>query len=178
MIIVHEFISLDGVFENPAWTAPFGFDPTMGETIGGLTGRASQLLLGRKTFEMFAPAWSTRTADDDPGAPFFNDTEKLVVSSGTPAVEWNNSTVIGPYDPAVIRQRVDSADGDLYISGSGTLVRALLADGLIGELHLFVYPIALGSGERLWGDGTEHTMALQATDVYDNGVVHLSYGQD
>ncbi|MGV9711987.1 dihydrofolate reductase family protein [Gordonia sp. NPDC003424] len=176
MIVAHEFISLDGVFENPAWTAPFGFDPAMGVTIGGLTTRSTRILLGRKTFEMFAPAWSTRTADDDPGAPFFNDTEKLVVTSGTPSVDWANSTIVGPYDPATIAQIKDSSDGDIYISGSGTLVRALIADGLLDELHLFVYPIALGGGLRLWADGTEHTLRLNGSDVYDNGVVHLNYG--
>src|SRR3954451_16120375 len=75
-IKVHEFISLDGVIENPAWTFEFGFDPKMGETIGALTAESTAILLGRTTFEMFAPAWSTRTADEDPGAPFFNDTQK------------------------------------------------------------------------------------------------------
>jgi dihydrofolate reductase len=73
-IKVHEFMTLDGVFEDPRWTAPFGFDPKMGDTIGALTSESSAILLGRKTYEMFAPAWSTRTVEDDPGAPFFNDT--------------------------------------------------------------------------------------------------------
>ncbi|GAB89377.1 dihydrofolate reductase family protein [Gordonia rhizosphera] len=177
MITVHEFISLDGVFENPAWTAQFGFDPRMGETIGAMCAASSRIMLGRTTFEMFAPAWSTRTADDDPGAPFFNDTEKLVVASRTPTVEWAHSTVTGPYDPRKIRQIVDETDGDIYVSGSGTLVRALLADGLIGELHLFIYPIVLGSGARLWSDDTtERTLSLLGSDVYDNGVVHVNYG--
>jgi dihydrofolate reductase len=80
-ISVHEFYALDGVFDNPTWTADFGFDPKMGETIGAITGSATAILLGRTTFEMFAPAWSTRTVEDDPGAPFFNDTPKYVVSS-------------------------------------------------------------------------------------------------
>ena len=80
-ISVHEFYALDGVFDNPTWTADFGFDPKMGDTIGAITGSATAILLGRTTFEMFAPAWSTRTVEDDPGAPFFNDTPKYVVSS-------------------------------------------------------------------------------------------------
>ncbi|MFW0785074.1 dihydrofolate reductase family protein [Gordonia sp. CPCC 206044] len=176
MIAVHEFISLDGVYENPTWTMPFGFDPAMGETIGAICARSTRIMLGRKTFEAFAPAWSTRTAEDDPGAPFFNETEKLVVAGTEPAVEWQNSTVVGPYDPATIRRIKDETDGDIYISGSGTLVRALLADGLVDELHLFVYPIALGSGERFWSDSGELTLRLQASNIYDNGVVHLNYG--
>src|SRR3954453_21053981 len=80
-IHVHEFMSLDGVFENPAWTFEFGFDPQMGELLGALCAGSSGILLGRTTYEMFEPAWSTRTAEDDPGAPFFNDTTKYVVPS-------------------------------------------------------------------------------------------------
>jgi dihydrofolate reductase len=173
-IAVHEFISLDGVYENPSWTAEFGFDPKMGETIGAITSNATAILLGRKTYEMFYPAWSTRTAEEDPGAPFFNDTKKYVVSSSLTDPEWNNSEVVS-YDQ--VRALKDSEDGDIYISGSGTLVRALLADGLVDELHLFMFPIALGAGEKLFLDGGDSTkLALQETDPYANGVVHLSYG--
>ena len=126
---------------------------------------------------MFAPAWSTRTVEDDPGAPFFNDTMKYVVGAGTPTVEWGPSTRLGAYDADAIRTLKDETDGVLYVSGSGTLVRALLADGLVDELHLFVYPLALGSGRRLWDAGAATTMlALVGHDVYDNGVVHLVYG--
>src|ERR1700759_1191763 len=129
-IKAHEFISVDGVYESPTWTMEFGFDPKMGETLGAVMGSCKGLLLGRKTFEMFAPAWSTRTAEDDPGAPFFNDTTKYVVSSTLTEPTWKNSSVIGGYDPSRIRQLCDDVDGDLYVSGSGTLVRAMLADGL------------------------------------------------
>src|SRR3954471_7181244 len=73
-IHVHEFISLDGVIDTPTWTFDFGFDPKMGEALGALTQASAGILLGRTTYEMFEPAWSTRTAEDDPGAPFFNDT--------------------------------------------------------------------------------------------------------
>src|SRR5689334_23994621 len=130
-IAVHEFVALDGVFENPQWTFPFGFDPRMGETLAAITNASTAILLGRSTFEMFAPAWSTRTAEDDPGAPFFNDTTKYVVSSTLTEPTWQNSTVVGGYDPARIRQLCEEVDGDLYVSGSGTLVRAMLADGLV-----------------------------------------------
>jgi hypothetical protein len=65
-ILVHEFIALDGVFEDPAWTMEYAFDPKMGETIGAVMGSCTALLLGRRTFEMFAPAWSARTAEQDP----------------------------------------------------------------------------------------------------------------
>jgi len=176
-IAVHEFISLDGVFENPSWTAEYGFDPQMGEDIGSVTGRSTAILLGRTTYEMFAPAWSTRTVEEDPGAPFFNDTHKYVVGAQEPAADWGPSTRLGAFDPEVIRRLKDDTDGTIYVSGSGTLVRALVQEGLVDELHLFVYPIALGSGERLWSDGGGPTrLALSGHDVYDNGVVHLCYG--
>lgn len=176
-IAAHEFISLDGVFEDPSWTFEFGFDPKMGETLGAITSQASAILLGRTTHQMFAPAWRDRTPDDDPGAPFFNESEKLVVGTGDLPEEWNNTTRIGAYDADAIRRLKDERDGVIYVSGSGRLVRGLLEDGLLDNLHLFVYPIALGAGERLWRDGVDPTkLALRGTDVYDNGVVHLNYG--
>ncbi|MFI5718434.1 dihydrofolate reductase family protein [Nocardia sp. NPDC051750] len=176
-IAVHEFVSLDGSYEDPSFTVEFGFDPQMGETLAAITGSAKAILLGRHTFEMFAPAWSTRTVEDDPGAPFFNDTVKYVVGARESQVEWANSTRIGAYDPEKIRALKDDIDGTIYISGSGTLVRALLAEGLVDDLHLFVYPIALGKGEKLFADGVDATtLALKAHNVYANGVVHLNYG--
>ena len=176
-IQVHEFISLDGVFEDPSWTFDYGFHPEMGETLGAITGASKAILLGRRTYEMFAPAWSTRTVEDDPGAPFFNDTHKYVVGSQEPSVDWGPSTRLGAYDPDAIRTLKNETDGDIYISGSGTLVRALLEDGLVDHLHLFVYPLALGKGDRLWGDGVDPTkLALREHEVYDNGVLHLDYG--
>ena len=175
-IKVHEFISLDGVYENPAWTFEFGFDPKMGETIATLTGAGTGILLGRRTYEMFYPAWSTRTAEDDPGAPFFNESPKYVVSGTLQNAEWNNTTIVGPYEPERLRALKDETD--LYVSGSGTLVRGMLADGLVDELHLFVFPVALGAGERLFADGNpKTTLRLAAADSYDNGVVHLAYGR-
>ena len=176
-IAVHEFISLDGVFEDPSWTFDYGFHPKMGDTLAAITDACTAILLGRTTFEMFAPAWSTRTVEDDPGAPFFNDTRKYVVGAREPNVQWANSTRLGAYDPEAIRKLKDQTDGNIYMSGSGQLVRALLTEELVDELHLFVYPVALGTGKRLWADGVDATrLALKAHDVYDNGVVHLSYG--
>jgi dihydrofolate reductase len=175
-IAVHEFISLDGVYENPSWTFDFGFDPKMGETLAAITSQSDAILLGRRTYEMFYPAWSTRTADDDPGAPFFNETAKYVVSGTLENAPWNNSTVLGQYDPDAIRDLKGRANG-IYVSGSGTLVRGMLADGLVDELHLFVYPIALGSGERLFTDSdSSMKLSLIGSDSYENGVVHVAYG--
>jgi dihydrofolate reductase len=174
-IHVHEFMSLDGVVDAPTWTFDYGFDPRMGEAIGAATGRARGILLGRTTYEMFEPAWSTRTVEDDPGAPFFNDTTKYVVSGSLTDATWRNSEILGPYDPEAIRRLKDRV-GDLYVSGSVTLVRALLADGLVDGLHLFVYPLTRGEGPRLFPeDAPPATFARAASDSYDNGVVYLAY---
>ena len=175
-IAVHEFIALDGVYENPSWTAEFGFDPAMGETLAAVTGGATAILLGRTTYEMFAPAWSTRTVEEDPGAPFFNDTTKYVVSGTLSDPTWRNTTLVGPYDAARIRRLKAENAGDLYTSGSGTLVRGMLADELVDELHLFVYPLTRGSGPRLFTpDAAPSNFSLAACESYANGVVYLSY---
>jgi dihydrofolate reductase len=174
-IHVHEFMSLDGVIDAPTWTFDYGFDPRLAEAIGAVTARSRGILLGRTTYEMFEPAWSTRTVEDDPGAPFFNDTMKYVVSGTLTTPTWRNSKIIGPYDPDAIRNLKDEA-GDLYVSGSGTLVRAMLADGLVDELHLFVYPLTRGPGPRLFPEDAAPTdLSLAASDAYENGVIYLSY---
>jgi dihydrofolate reductase len=134
-IRVHEFMSLDGVIDAPTWTFEYGYDPRMGEAIAALTARCQGILLGRTTYEMFEPAWSHRTVEDDPGAPFFNETTKYVVSSTLASTSWRNSELLGRYDPDAIRRLKDGLDGDLYVSGSGTLVRALLADGPSTRSH-------------------------------------------
>ena len=175
-IHVHEFMSLDGVIDAPTWTFEYGFDPKMGDVLGAVCDRCEGILLGRSTYEAFEPAWSTRTAEDDPGAPFFNDTTKYVVSGTLTDPTWRNSKVIGPYDAEAIGGLKDEVDGDLYVSGSITLVRAMLADGLIDELHLFVYPLTLGSGPRLFAEGAAPVkLSLAGSDSYDNGVVYLNY---
>ena len=125
---------------------------------------------------MFEPAWSQRTAEDDPGAPFFNDTTKYVVSSTLTNATWRNSRIVGPYDPDSIRGLKDEVDGDLYVSGSGTLVRAMLADGLVDELHLLVFPLTRGSGPRLFAEeAAPSKLSLAACESYENGVVYLNY---
>jgi dihydrofolate reductase len=175
-IAVHEFITLDGVIEDPRWTMDYPFDPRMGQAIGGIMGASQALLLGRRTYEMFAPAWSGRTAEQDPGAPFMNNTTKYVVTSTLSSADWSNSEILGPYCAQTIRALKERIDGNLYVSGSGTLVRAMLADGLVDELHLFVFPVALGSGQRLFqeGDGPVK-LSLAGSEAYDSGVLHLTY---
>ena len=176
-IAVHEFISLDGVFESPSWTFEFGFDPKMGETIGAITGQSNTILLGRKTHEMFAPAWRDRTVEDDPGSPFFNETEKFVVGA-----QRAGRGVEQHHPPRRLRPRRDPP-----------------AQGGAGRRHLHLRQRPAGAGaarrgpgrraapvrlpdrarrgrEVLEGRRTADKLALKGTDVYDNGVVHLCYG--
>ncbi|MGY1839297.1 MULTISPECIES: dihydrofolate reductase family protein [unclassified Modestobacter] len=177
-IKVHEFTTVDGVVDTPMWTMEYGFPADLAASIGALTGSSAGILLGRRTFEMFGPAWSTRTVEDDEGAPFFNDTRKYVVSSTLTDAEsiWAPTTVLGGYDADRIRALKGEVGGDLYVSGSATLVRALLADGLVDELHLYVYPLAVGTGIRLFPEGTAQPLAHLGSESLSNGVVHLTYG--
>jgi dihydrofolate reductase len=163
------------VVDTPAWTAPYGFPDDLAAAIGELTASASGILLGRATYEMFAPAWSTRSVDDDPGAAFFNETPKHVVSSTLTDPSWGPVKVLA-YEAGALRDLKRRSEGDLYVSGSATLVRSLLADDLVDELHLFVYPLALGSGLRLFAEDSHTSLALLGAAPLSNGAVHLTYG--
>jgi dihydrofolate reductase len=174
-IRVHEFMSLDGVIDEPRWTFEYGFDPKMGEALAGAMAGCQGILLGRITYEMFEPAWSPRTAEEDPGAPFMNDTMKYVVSSTLEKGTWRNSEIVGPYNADVIRRLKERVPGAIYVSGSGTLVRAMLADGLVDELHLFVYPLTRGEGPKLFGGTPAMKFTLAHSQAYDNGVLYLRY---
>lgn len=175
-IRVHEFTTMDGVIDEPRWSFDFGFDPKMGAAIAKAMGGCGAILLGRVTYEMFEPAWSGRTAEDDPGAPFMNDTTKYVISSTLTNATWRNSEIVGPYDPDAIRKLKDQVHGGLYVSGSATLVRALLGDGLVDELHLFVYPLTRAGSPKLFGPDTGASKwALADSQTYDNGVLYLNY---
>lgn len=176
MVRVHEFITLDGSISAPMWTMDYGFTDEMGESIGAMTQTCSAILLGRETYEMFAQAWPSRTVEDDPGAPFFNETPKYVVSSTLEHGDWNPTTVLGGYDPDTIRDLKAKVDGDIYVSGSATLVRAMIADGLVDDLNLIVYPLTVGVGPWLFPAGAGETRwTLTKHRGFDNGVAHLAY---
>jgi dihydrofolate reductase len=99
-----------------------------------------------------------------------------VVSSTLTHADWNNSTILGRYSAEAIRDLKNRVDGGIYVSGSGTLVRALLIDGLVDELHLFMFPLVLGSGQRLFADGVGPTkFALAGCEAYTSGALHLTY---
>ncbi|MEU7818662.1 dihydrofolate reductase family protein [Pseudonocardia sp. NPDC049154] len=177
-IKVHEFTSLDGAIGAPTWTMDYGFPDDLARAIDGFMASCTAILLGRTTYQEFGPAWSARTVDEDAGAPFFNQTPKYVVSETLRDADWGPVTVLGGYDRTVIEKLKADADGDIYVSGSGTLVRAMVADGLVDELHLIVYPVALGQGPYLFPPGTRTTsLTLAGVEELSNGAVHLTYGR-
>ena len=104
-----------------------------------------------------------------------NESTKYVISSTLKEGTWQNSKVVGPYSADAIRQVKAEVGGGIYVSGSSTLVRALIADGLIDELHLFVYPVTRGAGPRLYPDSPSTKWSLIRSATYNNGVVYLAY---
>ena len=174
-IAVHEFITLDGVIEAPSWSFDYPYDPTMGEAIGAIMGSSKAILLGRRTYQEFAPAWSGRTAGEDPGAVHERITQvrRLGLAAGRRLAELDD---LGPLPRG----------GDPRPEGPGRwrhlrqrqrhLVRALLADGLVDELHLFMFPLVHGAGKRLFADtGPAIKLALAGSQAHSNGALHLTY---
>lgn len=175
-ILVHEFITADGVIDGPTWSEDYEFDDAMNDAVTGITGRCAAILLGRTSWQLFEEGWSERTDADDPQSSFLNDTPKYVVSGTIDTPTWRNSTILPTYDPDAIRQLKKEVDGDIFTGASGTLVRALLADDLVDELNLFVYPLTRGHGPRLFpADAPPMTMRLASHRAFDHGVLHLTY---
>jgi dihydrofolate reductase len=182
-IVVTEFVSLDGVVEDPGGSEDFKYGGWSGEFDRGPEGnafkleetRASEaLLLGRVTYEGFAEAWPSR---DDEFARKFNSMPKYVVSSTLTEPGWTNSTVVDADDVvAAVSKLREEADGDIVVHGSVQLARALIAHDLVDELRLMVFPVVLGTGKRLFGDpGEKKTLRLADSKVVGDGVVILTY---
>jgi dihydrofolate reductase len=182
-IVVTEFVSVDGVAEDPggvegykygAWT--FEFDRgSEGDTFKLDETRASAaLLLGRLTYETFAAAWPSREGEF---ADLFNALPKYVVSSTLEHPEWANSTIVkGDELFETVSQLKRDADGDVVVHGSLQLAQTLLAHDLVDELRLMVFPVILGAGKRLFGDLSEKkTLRLAGSKVVGDGIMILTY---
>jgi dihydrofolate reductase len=172
-IIAGLFISLDGVVESPQdWHFPY-FNDEMGEAVGSQMSTSDTMLLGRVTYEEFAGYWPTSTDDF---AGFMNDTPKIVVSTTLGPPQWQNTTLINDDVVAELTRLKEQPGKDISITGSPTLVRTLLRDGVLDELRLLVHPIVVGSGKRLFPDGTE-TEPLELVDskTFSTGVLSLTY---
>jgi dihydrofolate reductase len=182
-IVVTEYISIDGVIEAPGgdedyehvnWVFEFergeeGQKFKDDETLG-----SEALLLGRITYEGFAPAWPTMEGEI---ADKFNAMPKYVISKTLVDPDWNNTTVLHGdviEEAAALKQRVN---GDIVVHGSAQLARALFAASLVDELRLMVFPLVLGSGKKLFdGSGKKTRMPLREAKTVGDGITILTYG--
>jgi dihydrofolate reductase len=185
-LAVNEFLTLDGVMQSPGTPEE---DPTGGFTQGGWTvnywddalnqwiepyfARPADLLLGRRTYEIFAAHWPYA---DDPMAEPLNNAHKYVASTTLDEVGWNNSTLLrGDVAEAVAALKEENGP-EIQVPGSGNLIQTLLRNDLVDELRLMVFPLLLGTGKRLFGDGTvPANLKLVDSIVTGNGVVAATY---
>ncbi len=174
-VVVTMFVSLDGVMEEPAWTMPYWNDEIAKFKLDELFATDAHLL-GRVTYQGFAAAWPSRT-DEAGFADRMNSLPKFVVSTTLEAVEWNNSRLIK--DAKRVAEEVSKLKQqpgqDILVAGSGELVQTLMQHDLIDEYRLLVYPVVLGSGRRLFRDGSKATLKLVETKTFSSGVVLLRY---
>jgi dihydrofolate reductase len=180
-IVAGLFISLDGVVEEPGdWHFPY-FNDEMGAAVGADLGAADTLLLGRKTYDSFAGAWPEREAEGGEDAEFakvLGDMRKIVVSRQRLEFTWRNSEQLeGDLVQAVTALKNQPGDGRIAMSGSVSVVRQLLAGGLLDELRLLLHPIAVRKGMRLFDEGeTPIPLKLISSETFSTGVLHLVYG--
>lgn len=173
-VVVTEFVSLDGVMEAPAWTAPYWNDE-IAKFKGDETNASDALLLGRVTYQGFAAAWPE---SKDEGAPYFNSVRKYVVSTTLDAVEWNNSRLINTNIVEEITNLKQQEGRDIIVHGSATLVQTLMQHDLVDRYRLLVYPVVVGKGKRLFNEGTPATLKLLESQSFNSGVVALVYEPD
>lgn len=173
-IVSNFFISLDGVVEAPEqWHFPY-FDDQMGAAVERAMERSEGVLMGRRLYSEWSTFWPEQ--GDEGFAGIINSTPKYVVSSTLTGAEWNNSTVVPGAEAATrLAELKASTAGDLTMSGSATLARWLLANGLLDELNLLVHPIAVGHGQRLFEDTPTHPLTLVRSEVFGSGVLDLTY---
>jgi dihydrofolate reductase len=173
------FISLDGVVEAPdQWHFPY-FNEEMGAAVEASLGAADTVLFGRKTYDSFAGAWPEREAagGDDAGlAKALGDARKIVVSNQKLALSWRNSEQLEGDLVQAVTALKNEPGTNIALSGSVSVVRQLLAAGLLDELHLLVHPIAVRKGMRLFDEGeTRIALRLISSETFETGVLNLVY---
>jgi dihydrofolate reductase len=171
-LVVTEFMSLDGVIEEPTWTFPY-WNEEIAKFKGEESSASDALLLGRVTYQGFAAAWPQ---SKDEGADYFNSVRKFVVSETLEEpLEWNNSKLI---KDDVVEQitNLKQQDGkDIAVHGSAKLVQTLMQHDLVDRYRLLVYPLVVGKGKRLFGEGIPATLKLLESQSFNSGVVALIY---
>ena len=179
-IVAGLFISLDGVVEAPdQWHFPY-FNEEMGAAVDATLGTADTVLFGRKTYDSFAGAWPEREAAGEEDAEFgkrLGDARKIVVSNQKLEFTWRNSEQLEGDLVETVTALKDEPGGNIALSGSVSVVRQLLAAGLLDELHLLVHPIAVRKGMRLFDEGeTPIPLRLISSETFETGVLNLVYG--
>ncbi len=180
-IIAGLFISLDGVVEDPnLWHFPY-FNDEMGEAVGKMM-TGDTMLFGRKTYDSFAGAWPDREAAGGEDAGFakqIGDARKIVVSHQPLEFTWRNSEQLQGDVVEAVRALKEEGEGTIGMSGSISVVRQLLAAGLLDELHLLVHPIAVRKGARLFDEATESIpLTLKSSETFKTGVLYTVYAPD
>jgi len=187
-LIASTFTSLDGVMQAPGapdedptdnfklggWTSAF-WDEAMDLSEAGFDGKNRELVLGRKTYEIFAAYWPHQS-EDHPIARTFNAAKKHVASRTLKSLKWNNSSVLGGDVVSAITALKGQAGHDLQVIGSGNLIQTLQAASLIDEYHVWTYPVVIGRGKRLFEKGARPcALRLVASKVSPSGVVMSTY---
>jgi dihydrofolate reductase len=191
-ITVATFTSLDGVMQAPGgpqedptggfkfggWTFPH-FDPELGGAMGEIFGRPFDLLLGRKTYDIFAAHWPYITDPNNPIAGLFNRVTKYVASRANPKLTWQNSQLLGK-DVAASLKKLKGEDGpDLLVQGSSDFLQTLWKNALVDEFAVLIFPVVLGPGKRLFGDGaTPSGLKLVKSRSFPTGVIVANYVPD
>lgn len=171
-VIATFFISLDGVVEAPQdWHFPY-FDDRMGAVIGEAMGSSDAMLCGRVTYQEWAGFWPDA---DSEMSGYMNDTPKYVASTTLEATEWKNSQLLEGDVPEAVAELKGRPGKDIVMSGSATLARSLLREGLVDELRLMIHPVVVGEGARLFEDGEHHALELVDAETFDTGVVYATY---
>ncbi len=193
-IVVATFTSLDGVMQAPGgpqedptggftlggWTAPY-FDEALGASLGQIFGRPFDLLLGRKTYDIFAAHWPYVTDPNDPIAASFNRVTKYVASRSRPKLGWQNSQLLGDDIVASLKKLKgqvgqEGHGPDLLVQGSSDLLQTLWREGLVDELSVLIFPVVLGKGKRLFGDGARPAgLKLLKSQSFPTGVIVATY---
>jgi len=186
-IVTVTFVTLDGIMQAPGgpgeddsggftsggWSVNY-WDDMMGQAMGDIFARKPELLLGRKTYDIFAGYWPLH--EDEPGADNLNLAKKYVVSRTLDRVDWQNSTLI---TGDVVKEitRLKGVDGpELQVHGSSNLIQTLLKNNLVDELHLWIFPVAIGNGKRFFGEGTNPSgFKLVQSKTSSTGVILATY---
>jgi dihydrofolate reductase len=191
-IVSSTFVSLDGVMQAPGgpdedptggftlggWTAPY-FDEALGAAMSEIFGRPFDLLLGRKTYDIFAAHWPYISDPNDAFAAMFNRITKYVASRSKPKLDWKNSQWLGK-DTASALKKLKAEDGpDLMVQGSSELMQTLWKESLLDEFSVLTFPVVLGAGKRLFREGVP-PIALKTVKSrsFPTGVVVTNYTQD